>query len=357
MPTNAPSASTAAVPLCVDLDGTLIKTDLLWESFVRLLDRNPLWLFAVPIWWLKGRAHLKRQIAARIAPLDATHLPCNPELLEFLHAEQRKGRPLVLATASDSALAKPVAEHLGLFREVLASDGKTNLRGAAKLRRLIEKYGERGFDYAGNSAVDLAVWRRSRAALVVNASRRLASRAARITEVAGTFDAPGGHAGAVVRALRPAAWAANLLLFLPVLPACWDGVSPGFARVALGFLAFSLCTSAAGVLDGLFSLDADRQHPTRSSRPFAAGDLPLSLGLVLVPALTAAAFGLAEATLPGAFTGTLAIYVVLAFAAAWRWKRVAWLRTAILAGLCVLRVAAGHEASGVPYSAWVAAGR
>ena len=176
-----------SVPLCVDLDGTLIKTDLFWESSVMLLKRNPLWLLVLPIWWIKGRAHLKRQIAARTGQLDSASLPYNELFLEFLRNEYRQGRFLILATASDRSLAQPVADYVGLFCDVLASDGKTNLRGAAKCRKLVEKFGERGFDYAGNSAADLAVWRQARAAIVVNAGKGLVRRAARLTRVAKTF--------------------------------------------------------------------------------------------------------------------------------------------------------------------------
>jgi len=182
-----PSDRDRAIPLCVDLDGTLIKTDLLWESMVCLLRRNPLWLLVLPFWWMKGRAHLKRQIAARVGRLDIANLPYNESLLNFLRAAHRQGRPLVLVTASDGSLAQQVADHVGLFTEVLASDGKTNLRGVAKCRKLVEKFGERGFDYAGNSAVDLAVWRQARAAIVVNAGNGLIRRVARLTAVSETF--------------------------------------------------------------------------------------------------------------------------------------------------------------------------
>jgi len=149
-----------AVPLCVDLDGTLIKTDLLWESLILLLRRNPLWLVPVLSWWMRGRAFLKHQIAARVT-VDPATLPYNEPFLAFLRDAKHRGRKLILATASDSALVMPVARHVGLFDQVLASDGRTNLRGMNKLKALLERFGERGFDYAGNSAVDLAVWRSS----------------------------------------------------------------------------------------------------------------------------------------------------------------------------------------------------
>jgi phosphoserine phosphatase len=165
------------VPLVVDLDGTLIKTDLLWESLVQYLRRNPLGIFPVLFWWSRGRAFLKRQLADRVK-VDPATLPFNEKFLAWLREQKASGRKIVLATASDFQAAKPVADHFGIFDEVLASDGRTNLRGANKLKALVEKFGERGFDYAGNSYVDLAVWRGAHAAIVVNASRSVEKRAA-----------------------------------------------------------------------------------------------------------------------------------------------------------------------------------
>ena len=175
------------IPLVVDLDGTLIKTDLLWESLARLLRRNPFQLFPVLFWWMtRGRAFLKKQLAARVT-IDPATLPFNQPFLAFLREQKKAGHKLVLATASDRAMAMPVASHVGLFDEVLGSDGRTNLRGANKLKVLTEKFGERGFDYAGNSAPDLDVWRGAREAIVVNASRALVRQAARLTTLGPTF--------------------------------------------------------------------------------------------------------------------------------------------------------------------------
>jgi len=165
------------VPLCVDLDGTLIKTDLLWESLAQLLRRNPFQLFPVLVWWMRGRAFLKQQLARRVL-IDPATLPYKESLLAFLREQKSAGRKLVLATASDRDLVLPVASYVGLFDEVLASDGRINLRGQNKLKVLVEKFGERGFDYAGNSRADLAVWRGARLAIVVNAGPGLVKRAA-----------------------------------------------------------------------------------------------------------------------------------------------------------------------------------
>ena len=181
-----PDTPANPVPLCVDLDGTLIKTDLLWESLARLLRRNPFQLLPVLFWWMRGRAFLKQQLARRVK-IDPAALPYHEPFLAYLREQKAAGRKLILVTASDRDMALPVANHVGLFDEVLGSDGKTNLRGANKLKVLIAKFGERGFDYAGNSSADLAIWRGAREAIVVNASTAVLKRAAECTRPGPTF--------------------------------------------------------------------------------------------------------------------------------------------------------------------------
>jgi apolipoprotein N-acyltransferase len=186
MPPTPAALPPNQIPLVVDLDGTLIKTDLLWESLARLLRRNPFWLFPILFWWMRGRAMLKRRLANRVT-IDPVALPYNEKFIAWLREQKAAGRKLILATASDQKLVLPVANHVGIFDEVLASDGKTNLRSKTKLKALTEKFGERGFDYAGNSPADFAVWRGSREAIVVNASRAVLKEAAQCAKLGPTF--------------------------------------------------------------------------------------------------------------------------------------------------------------------------
>jgi apolipoprotein N-acyltransferase len=181
---DAPPAS--QVPLVVDLDGTLIRTDLLWEHLARLLRRNPLQFFQILFWWTRGRAFLKKQLVRRVT-IDPATLPYHEKFLAFLRGQESAGRRLVLATASDLQMALPVANYVGLFDEVLGSDGKTNLRGENKLKTLTEKFGARGFDYAGNSSADYAVWRGAREAIVVNANQAVLKQAAQCTKPGPAF--------------------------------------------------------------------------------------------------------------------------------------------------------------------------
>jgi len=338
------------VPLCVDLDGTLIKTDMLWESFVRLLRRNPLWLVVIPFWWIRGRAVLKQQIAARVQ-VDVAALPYNGLFLEFLREAKRQGRRLVLATASDREMAERVARHVGLFDEVLASDGRKNLRGDTKLETLIARFGQGGFDYAGNSAVDLAVWRGTREAIVVNAGPNLARQAARIAKVGKHFPAKASLFSALLKALRPHQWVKNLIVFVPIITSHQMSFWPILAGAA-AFTALCLCASGGYVVNDLMDLDADRHHPVNRGRPFASGNLPLSLGLLLVPLLLAAsAFVAWQMTKP--FVALMGLYFVVTTVYSSHLKRVPLLDAFVLAGLYTLRLIAGHVVTGIAYSAWL----
>jgi len=183
-PSGAPVPN--QVPLVVDLDGTLIKTDLLWESIARLLRRNPFWLFPILFWWSRSRAFLKKKLAERVK-IDPATLPYHEQFLAWLREQKAAGRKIILATASDREMALPVANYVGLFEETLGSDGKSNLRGKNKLKTLVEKFGDRGFDYAGNALPDLAIWRGSREAIVVNAGRLLVKQAAKCTKLGPLF--------------------------------------------------------------------------------------------------------------------------------------------------------------------------
>ena len=336
---------------CIDLDGALLRTDLLHESVLLLLRKNPLYLFALPVWLLGGKAGFKRQVAQRVR-IDAETLPYDRRLLEHLRDTPR--RPRVLCTASDELLAGPVAEHLRLFEEVLASDGRVNLGGAAKAKALVARFGDRGFDYTGNSAVDLHVWRHARRARVVNAPESLARRAAAVTLVDAHWPAQAVTVSAWIKAIRVHQWIKNLLVFVPLV-AAHRFLDPAAASAALlAFLAFGLCASGVYVANDLLDLQSDRQHPRKRQRAFASGRIPILHGMVAVPLLTFAGFVLSWLVTP-LFTLVLAIYWLATLGYSLRFKRVEMLDVTVLAGLYTVRIIAGAVAIAVPLSFWLLA--
>lgn len=226
------------IPLCVDLDGTLIHSDMLHESSLRLLAESPLSVLKIPFWLAAGKAALKRQLTDRLT-FDPAALPYNQELIVWLRQQRSEGRHLVLCTASDQGVADAIAVHLGLFDEVLASDGVINLAGRHKADALVSRYGEKGFDYAGNSVADLPVWEHARRAIVVNASASLQLEAEACAEVVQTFEASAKGFGVWRRALRVHQWLKNLLLFVPLFAAHRVGEFEMWLMLGLAFIAFS----------------------------------------------------------------------------------------------------------------------
>lgn len=342
----------AEPPLVVDLDGTLLATDSLVESTVQLLGRRPLLALALPWWLLGGKAALKAQVAGRIE-LDAASLPYDARVLEHL-AAHRGTRRLVLCTAADHRLAHAVAGHLGLFDEVIATRDGDNLRGARKARALVERYGAGGFDYAGNDLPDLAVFAAARRAVVVSPTAGLRRRLHRLPNVERVLAAPRPALGPYLRALRPQQWVKNLLVFLPLLATLGSATPGAFARATLAFAAFCLVASSVYLLNDLLDVAADRRHPRKRLRPFAAGTVPLRHGVLLAPVLLAAGVGVA-AQVSGLFVAVLLLYYATTCLYSLRLKRVPILDTLVLSGLYTLRVLAGAAAVRVVPSVWLLA--
>ena len=348
---HRPATTETDVPLCVDLDGTLLRTDMVWESLVRLLKQNPLYLVLVPGWLLRGRAYLKAEIAARVE-MEVSALPYNQDLLDFIQAEKRAGRYIMLVTASDARLAERIGAHVGLFDEVLASDGKTNLRGKNKVKVLADRFGARGFDYAGNSTVDLPVWEQSRQAIVVGGSTGLVTQASERATVSHIFGPHHQFVPALIESIRPHQWVKNLIVFVPLLTAHRLGERLALWQAVLAFLAFCSCASGMYLLNDLLDLEADRHHPTKRLRPFAAGDLPLPAGLVAFPMLLAMSMFLMW-QLPWGFSVVLGVYALLTASYSLRLKEAPILDVFCLTALYTARLIGGHEAAAVEYSFWL----
>lgn len=346
-------------PLCVDLDGTLIRSDLLLESFLGLLKLNPLYLFLIPFWLFKGKAQFKAEIARRVvaggtAP-NATTLPWHPTFLPWLQGQKAEGRSLWLCTASNHALVQPIVDHLGLFDGVMASSDTHNLSGSHKAAKLVEQFGERGFDYCGNAPVDIKVWANAHGAIVVDGGDSLnqqVQQALPEVPVLARFDAKPQRFKALPKAFRLHQWAKNVLIFVPLLAAHQAHEASLLLQAIVAFFAFGLCASSVYLLNDLLDLNADRQHPRKCKRPFASGRLSLLTGILLTPALLAAGLLLA-AFLPPAFLGALLVYYALTLAYSFHLKRQVLVDTLTLAALYTLRLVAGAKAISVHLSFWL----
>jgi 4-hydroxybenzoate polyprenyltransferase/phosphoserine phosphatase len=341
-------------PLAVDLDGTLIRTDLLVESVFALLKRNIFFVFCLPFWLLKGKAALKHEIAARV-DIDVGLLPYHGEFLDYLKDEHANGRKLILATASNEKFAQAIALHLGIFDDVLASSATVNLSGRRKLEQLQDKLGKSGFDYAANALVDIPLLENAGEALLVNPERGVKEAAERKRDITRIFDdRTGSVLGRYLKALRLQQWLKNLLVFIPLLMAHQISDPVMLGQALLAFFAFGLCASSVYLLNDLLDLPDDRLHPTKRHRPFAAGTISIVNGAMLVPALLIAAFVLAVA-LPVEFIGVLAFYYLITLAYSVLLKRAALVDVLTLASLYTIRIIAGAAAVSVVLSFWLLA--
>lgn len=338
------------VPICVDLDGTLLRTDMFIESFVEALRRDWTTILRFLIWLARGKANLKRRLAVLVDCEPAT-LPYNTDLLSFLLTEREGGRKLALVTASDLRLAQPIASYLGIFDEVIASDGITNVKGSKKAELLVRRFGNGGFIYAGNDTSDLPVWRESCGAIVVNAPRRV--RRAVDSQRQPRIVLPGSRRllKDALRELRVYQWVKNLLVF--VVPTAGHALADARVLTAcvLLFFAFSLAASGIYVLNDLLDLSADRRHPRKRRRPLASGSLPLQFSLI-GPVLLLLGFTVSYWVSVGA-TAVVILYVTVSFSYSLVLKTKPLVDVFVLAALYALRVFAGGVGSGIEVSVWL----
>ena len=341
------------IPLCVDLDGTLINTDSLYEGLISLLKQNFWYLFLLPLWLLRGKADFKAQIARRVH-LDVEFLPYNTALIEFIKS-QRPLRHLVLCTAADARFAQAVSDHLGLFDELIATTKDVNLSAANKAKALCDRFGVGAYDYAGNDVADIAVFARARRSLIVNPTRGLRRHLPSIDNIEQRFSTPKrNHCSIGIKSIRLHQWVKNLLVFVPIL-AIPEAIDIGaVVTLILAFFSYSLIASSVYLVNDLLDLAADRRHPRKKNRPFAAGTLAISNGLIMASLLLLVGFSTALLISPLFFMLLLLYYTGTNLYTFWL-KRVPLLDTLVLAGLYTSRILAGAAAITVEPSFWLLA--
>lgn len=343
------AAGTDRAILVVDLDGTLCRSDTLHEAFLAEFGAHPAaaldLLRALP----SGRAAFKSRLAdRRVVPAD--HLPLNSAVLDIIKTARSEGRRVALVTAADQRQADEIASATGLFDEVHGSSGGRNLKGAEKAAFLREQFGDAGFDYIGDSAADLPVWRHARTAYIVDDPGTLRSSVEKVGTPVVEIRSVDASRYPLLKALRTHQWSKNLLLFVPMIAA--HDVS-AFVPTFFGFLAFCATASAVYVCNDLLDLAADRAHPRKRTRPFAAGDLSAATGIRLALALVLFALALGLLTESALFIVVLAAYFLLTTAYSLLLKKRLIIDVLTLAGLYTIRILAGAVASGIVLSPWI----
>ena len=344
---------TISSPIVVDLDGTLTPTDTLIESLIKVVKQSPLNLLRLPFWLLKGKAAFKEAVAGHSKNIAAEYLPYREPLLAYLRAEKERGRRIILATAAHKSIAQRIAQHLGLFDGLIATDKGCNCKGKNKLAAIQESVGQ-NFVYAGDSHADIPIWKAAQGAVLVGASSSLSESVRRDMLVEREFPKEKVELADWVGALRIHQWLKNLLLFVPLLTAFSFTEVDKVAMMIIAFASFSLLASATYIVNDLVDLESDRAHPRKKRRPFASGKIPILHGLAVAGTALVMAFSLALTVSHGFFL-ILLLYLALTSAYSWVLKEYVLIDVLMLSLLYTLRILAGSVAIGIAASSWLLA--
>lgn len=340
------------IPLVVDLDRTLISTDVLYESVNSSLSKNPLSSLEMLSWISQSRQVLKHRLAQQ-EEIEPELLPYNSAVLELITSEKATGRQIVLATASNLTVAELINAHLGLFDVVLGSDENVNLKGTHKSNKLVELFGEKGFDYVGNSTADLEIWQHARIKYFVGTDNKVLRQLKKFSTPIVIDSQKVNQVTSSVQMLRLHQWVKNLLVFIPLIATHRFLVPTDIFLALTAFVIFGIAASAIYIINDLVDLANDRSHPTKKYRPFASGTIPLPVGWVSWPLLLALALYLSLSLLPFDFTLALIAYIFITAAYSFGLKKLAVLDVVILAALYTIRIVAGAYAISAPPSYWI----
>ncbi|WP_410016126.1 UbiA family prenyltransferase [Sodalis sp. C49] len=336
-------------PLCIDLDGTLIKTDTLYESLFLLLKKRPLYLFLCLFWLFKGKAAFKYEISKRVL-LDPTHLPYNQKIIDYIYAEKNNGREIWLCTAANEKIANCIAGHLNLFNRVIASNKKKNISAKNKANSILSFTQGKGFDYAGNSKEDISVWEKADHAILVDLPKKFVKNVK--IPILLDYRSENRVLSSWLKELRVHQWAKNFLIFVPFLAAHQLGNAETIINCIIAFIAFSLCASSVYLLNDLLDLSADRAHKKKKYRPLASGDISILHGCIGAVLFLTVSF-LIGMTLPTNFLWVLISYYIITISYSFYFKTKTVIDVTTLALLYSLRVIAGAAATGIFLSNWL----
>ncbi|MCX6155547.1 MAG: UbiA family prenyltransferase [Candidatus Kapabacteria bacterium] len=339
-------------PLCVDLDGTIISSDCLFESLLILLKSNIFYIVPIIYWLIHGRASLKSEIAKRIS-FNPTLLPYRKDLIDYIRFEKEIGRKIILATASNELIARSIASHLGIFDQVIASNN-INLKGEAKRDALNKEFGEFAYDYIGDSKSDTHIWNSCSAAIVINPDKLNLSENIK-NKITRSFSYQTNFFKDLIYELRIYQWVKNFLLVLPLILAHKFADIPSFINIIIAFLCFGLMASSIYLTNDMVDIESDRSHPNKRNRPLASGKLSILIGIILSPVLTLLSFTISYLILPRHFFLILVLYFVITTAYSFKLKRVVIIDIITLSILFTIRIVAGAFAVNVIISPWMLA--
>lgn len=337
--------------LVCDLDGTLIKTDMLFESVFLLIKSNPLYILILPFWLIKGKQILKIEINKRVE-ITPNLLPFNQDVIEFIKNRKNSYEKVVLVSASNIEIVKKIGNFLNIFDEIYGSDENTNLKGIHKKNFLDTKYGKNNYSYIGDSNADIVIWKSSDEKYIVNNSNSKKISQIKFDEIIGEKSL--STLKLIFKEIRVYQWVKNLLIFIPALMAHITDIYV-YKELFYSFFSFSLLASSVYVLNDLLDLNADREHPRKRKRPFASGNLSLLYGFILLPILIISSFSISIIYLPNNFTIVLLLYYIITNLYSFKLKRIEVIDIITLGVLYTIRIIAGGASINVEITPWLLA--
>ncbi len=340
-------------PLFVDLDGTLVSTDTLWESCLLFIKKHPIQISKLIIWLFHGKAYFKEKLALKVLP-NAELLPYNAEVIEYISKAKASKRNIYLITAANQRIADSISKFHNIFDATIGSVSKLNLKGKNKLDAIRSIIGDKQFDYIGNSKADILIWKEAYVAIISNGANILVNRLNKDQDK--IIFLQGRRKNIFkqwIKALRVHQWSKNALLFLALFMSHRILEPKLFKQILVAFFSFSLSASVVYILNDLFDLEADRKHPSKKNRPFASGQLSVINGIIGTPVLLITSLLLAINLLPDIFTAVLIVYLITTTSYSLYWKERLFVDVIILGALYTLRVLAGGLAGGIEVSSWL----
>jgi len=337
--------------LVVDLDNSLLKIDLFKESLGKSLLKRPLVFFKTVMLALNSIA-LAKTFISKECKTDCHTLPYNNKILDIIDSYRKKGYLILLATGAPQAYAHSIANHLGLFDEVIATNEQINNVGINKLES-IKKHVNDSFIYLNDSVKDLPVWLHCKKAILIGDNGRVKNMLIKNNvEIIDTVKKEKSIIEILLKQLRVHQWSKNMLLFVPALLS-HQLLEPGvFLNALCSFIAFSLLASSIYVLNDIIDVDYDRKHPMKKNRPIAAGDLSMlrAYAVLLVCFLIG---GWMAMLLGTTFLFVMAVYIILNLLYSLYFKRIIILDVLLLMSFYTLRIIAGHIPDTFPFSPWL----
>ncbi len=335
----------------IDLDNTLVRTDLLLEAAIQFLKRNPFRILKLIGWALKGPLTLKKNLEHQIK-IDPLILPYDPKVIDLIREYKRQGFRVLIASASPASWVREVSHHLNLFEGALGTDSE-NLKGIKKYEAIVKNFGVTEFIYVGDDYSDIAIWQRCKSAVVVNGTKETIAALSHEGIKHKIIESRPNYIKTVAKLIRVRQWPKNALLFLPVV-AAHALESASLLSLICGFFGFSFAASSVYIFNDLFDVSSDRQHHSKKSRPIASGDISFFNSIALFILMVVLSLGLGFAAgIP--FIKVVVGYWFLNLVYTLYFKKQVVLDILVLSGMYTIRLYAGAAITLTPISNWLLA--